>query len=115
MRHDAEILKLAFVPLARASLELSTLWICAPTRLVSDKQAFRYMLYPELNGDDEYHLMTNGSVFAPLHLPNLLMPGVDYCMENIPELGLRVFVCFFEGEYEKNSTVSFVKSPIPAF
>ncbi|KAH0952788.1 hypothetical protein HN011_011795 [Eciton burchellii] len=56
----------------------------------------KYMLYPEHNSDDEYYLMTNGSVFAPRHLPILLMPGADYCMEIIPKLGLRVFVCFLE-------------------
>lgn len=55
------------------------------------------MLYPEQNDYDEYYLMTNGSIFAPLHEPILLMPGVDYCMEIVPELGLRAFVCFLEG------------------
>ncbi|EZA62452.1 G-protein coupled receptor Mth2, partial [Ooceraea biroi] len=56
----------------------------------------KYMLYPEDNSDDEYYLMTNGSIFAPRHVPILLMPGEDYCMEVVPKLGLRVFVCFLE-------------------
>jgi len=75
------------------------------------------MLYPEQNDDDEYYLMTNGSVFAPRHLPILLMPGADYCMEVIPELGLRVFVCFLEGAYEEKSADALCRtiSPIPAF
>lgn len=55
----------------------------------------RYMLYPE-EKEDEHYLLLNGSIFAPHHIPMMLMPGKDYCMENVPELGLRVLVCFPE-------------------
>lgn len=56
------------------------------------------MLYPE-ESEDEHYLLLNGSIFAPHHIPMMLMPGKDYCMENVPELGLRVLVCFPEGIY----------------
>lgn len=58
----------------------------------------RYVLYPEATSDDEHYLLTNGSIFAPHHIPRMLKPGVDYCMENIPELGLRTLVCFPEDD-----------------
>ncbi|XP_066595523.1 G-protein coupled receptor Mth2-like [Prorops nasuta] len=54
----------------------------------------RYMLSPEDSSDDEYYLLLNGSIFAPHHAPLMLTPGVDYCMEIIPDLGLRALVCF---------------------
>lgn len=57
------------------------------------------MLYPEENSEDEYYLLSNGSIFAPHHLPMMLMPRKDYCMEVVPEIGLRVLVCFSEGVY----------------
>ncbi|KAG7209000.1 hypothetical protein KM043_015167 [Ampulex compressa] len=54
----------------------------------------RYMLYPEETSDDEYYLLLNGSIFAPHHTPTMLTPGLDYCMEVVPEKGLRALVCF---------------------
>lgn len=62
----------------------------------------KYMLEPEINNEDSYHLLLNGSIFAPQisHAPIMLMPGKDYCMEVVPESGrslessLRVLVCF---------------------
>ncbi|XP_020293030.1 probable G-protein coupled receptor Mth-like 10 [Pseudomyrmex gracilis] len=58
----------------------------------------KYMLHPEENSEDEYYLLLNGSIFAPRldHVPIMLTPGEDYCMELVPELGLRVLVCFSE-------------------
>lgn len=56
----------------------------------------RYMLEPVESSDDEYYLLLNGSIFAPNHVPSMLMPGVDYCMEVVPQLGIRVLVCFPE-------------------
>lgn len=64
---------------------------------IFDKLIFRYMLYPEETSDDEYYLLLNGSIFAPHHVPIILTPGEDYCMEVVPELGLRVLVCFPDG------------------
>ncbi|KAK2586243.1 hypothetical protein KPH14_001500 [Odynerus spinipes] len=58
----------------------------------------RYLLYPEDTSDDEHYLLCNGSIYAPHHIPRMLAPGVDYCMENIHELGLRTLVCFPEDE-----------------
>lgn len=59
------------------------------------------MLEPEKLSDDEHYLLTNGSIFAPNHLPTMLSPGIDYCMEIVPELGphnfLRTLVCAYEG------------------
>ncbi|XP_031787575.1 G-protein coupled receptor Mth2 isoform X2 [Nasonia vitripennis] len=54
----------------------------------------RYMLEPSESDEDEYYLLLNGSIYAPFHKPLMLMPGIDYCMEVAPPLGLRVFVCF---------------------
>ncbi|XP_011169446.1 G-protein coupled receptor Mth2 [Solenopsis invicta] len=56
----------------------------------------KYMLFPEESKDDVYYLLTNGSLFAPRidHVPLMLMPGENYCMEVVPELGLRALVCF---------------------
>lgn len=57
------------------------------------------MLEPEENDEDTYHLLLNGSIFAPKigHAPIMLMPGKDYCMEVVPDWGLRVLVCFPKG------------------
>lgn len=57
----------------------------------------RYILDPDESRDDLYYLMSNGSIYAPNHDPMLLQPGHDYCMETIPELGLRPLVCFPKG------------------
>ncbi|XP_067215970.1 G-protein coupled receptor Mth2-like isoform X2 [Linepithema humile] len=56
----------------------------------------KYMLDPEEDNKDEYYLLLNGSIFAPHidHVPIMLMPGEDYCMEIVPKLGLRALVCF---------------------
>jgi len=53
------------------------------------------MLDPD-ESEDEHYLLMNGSVFAPRidNVPIMLMPGEDYCMEIVPKLGLRAFVCF---------------------
>ncbi|XP_031850366.2 G-protein coupled receptor Mth2 [Nomia melanderi] len=53
----------------------------------------RYVLYPEDNKDDENSLLLNGTVFVQHNHPNMLQPGVDYCMELIPNLGLKTIVC----------------------
>ncbi|KAL0110869.1 hypothetical protein PUN28_014070 [Cardiocondyla obscurior] len=61
-----------------------------------NEAVFRYMLHPEESNEDEYYLLMNGSIFAPRidHTPVMLMPGKDYCMEVVPDLGLRALVCF---------------------
>ncbi|XP_072765955.1 G-protein coupled receptor Mth2 isoform X2 [Anoplolepis gracilipes] len=58
----------------------------------------KYMLEPEVDKKDDYYLLTNGSIFAPRisHVPLMLMPGKDYCMEAVPGRGIRVLVCFPE-------------------
>ncbi|XP_076160348.1 G-protein coupled receptor Mth2 isoform X2 [Ptiloglossa arizonensis] len=56
----------------------------------------RYILDPEENKEDENYLLLNGSVFAPSHVPSMLTHGVDYCMEIVPGVGLKTFVCFDE-------------------
>lgn len=69
---------------------------------VFDEAIFRYMLHPEESSEDEYHLLMNGSIFAPRidHVPIMLMPGKDYCMEFVPTQGLRALVCF-QGLYRR--------------
>ncbi|XP_011308923.1 probable G-protein coupled receptor Mth-like 1 isoform X2 [Fopius arisanus] len=59
------------------------------------------MLEPEVTSDDEHYLLLNGSIFGPHHIPSMLSPGRDYCMEVIPDLGLRTLVCFQEEEQKK--------------
>lgn len=58
----------------------------------------KYMLEPEEDDKDTYHLLHNGSIFAPKisHVPTMLMPGKNYCMEVVPDWGLMVLVCFPE-------------------
>ncbi|GAB1866737.1 G-protein coupled receptor Mth2 [Camponotus japonicus] len=58
----------------------------------------KYLLEPEDDSKDNYYLLLNGSIFAPKisHVPIMLMPGKDYCMEIVPGLGLRALVCFTE-------------------
>ncbi|KAL6260627.1 hypothetical protein P5V15_008147 [Pogonomyrmex californicus] len=58
----------------------------------------KYMLHPEKTSEDEYYLLMNGSIYAPRidRTPLMLMPGKNYCMEVVPDLGLRVLVCFPE-------------------
>lgn len=57
------------------------------------------MLNPEEDNKDNYYLLTNGSIFAPKisYVPDMLMPGKNYCMEIVPGQGLRALVCFPEG------------------
>ncbi|XP_014600349.1 PREDICTED: probable G-protein coupled receptor Mth-like 10 [Polistes canadensis] len=43
-----------------------------------------------------YYLLFNGSIYYPSYKPSMLMPGKDYCMEYVPELGLLIRVCFSE-------------------
>ncbi|XP_043489980.1 probable G-protein coupled receptor Mth-like 10 [Polistes fuscatus] len=43
-----------------------------------------------------YYLLFNGSIYYPSYKPSMLMPGKDYCMEYVPELGLLTRVCFPE-------------------
>ncbi|XP_015180854.1 PREDICTED: probable G-protein coupled receptor Mth-like 10 isoform X2 [Polistes dominula] len=52
-----------------------------------------FELYPINNS---YYLLFNGSIYYPSYKPSMLMPGKDYCMEYVPELGLRIRVCFPE-------------------
>ncbi|XP_011863582.1 PREDICTED: G-protein coupled receptor Mth2-like [Vollenhovia emeryi] len=64
--------------------------------IVGNPCSLKYMLHPEESSEDEYYLLMNGSIFAPRidHVPIMLMPGKDYCMEVVPEMGLRALVCF---------------------
>lgn len=66
--------------------------------IVGNPCNLKYMLHPEKSSDDEYYLLMNGSIFAPRidNVPVMLMPGKDYCMEVVPEQGLRALVCFQE-------------------
>ncbi|KAI4495107.1 hypothetical protein M0804_001308 [Polistes exclamans] len=45
-----------------------------------------------------YYLLFNGSIYYPSYKPSMLMPGKDYCMEYVPELGLLIRVCFSEDD-----------------
>ncbi|XP_011263040.1 G-protein coupled receptor Mth2 isoform X1 [Camponotus floridanus] len=60
----------------------------------------KYMLKPEEDSKDNFYLLSNGSIFAPKidHVPLMLMPGKDYCMEVVPgeKQKLRALVCFKE-------------------
>ncbi|XP_014487779.1 PREDICTED: G-protein coupled receptor Mth2-like isoform X2 [Dinoponera quadriceps] len=68
----------------------------------------KYLLEPEMDANDEYYLLLNGSLFAPHHAPVMLVPGEDYCMEivfdimdelgTLGSLGLKPFVCFAEAD-----------------
>ncbi|XP_015110799.1 G-protein coupled receptor Mth2 [Diachasma alloeum] len=70
--------------------------------IIGDPCQFKkYMLEPEVTSDDEHYLLLNGSIFGPHHMPSMLSPGRDYCMEVIPDLGLRTLVCFQEEEQKK--------------
>ena len=53
----------------------------------------RYIMEPS-ESEDENHLLLNGSVYAPYQDPIMLQPGIHYCMEIVPKLGLRTFRCF---------------------
>ncbi|XP_015179479.1 PREDICTED: G-protein coupled receptor Mth2-like [Polistes dominula] len=53
----------------------------------------RYLLSPENNVEDKHYLLLNGTIFLPDSLPRMLTPGVDYCMEVTPTLGLITVVC----------------------
>ncbi|EFN84056.1 G-protein coupled receptor Mth2 [Harpegnathos saltator] len=66
----------------------------------------KYLLDPKADDYDEYHLLLNGSIFAPQHIPTMLSPGENYCMEIVFEVdelgelvnrGLSPLVCFAEG------------------
>ncbi|KZC10681.1 G-protein coupled receptor Mth2 [Dufourea novaeangliae] len=56
----------------------------------------KYILDPENTNEEESYLLLNGSVFVPQDAPSMLQPGVDYCMEIVPNIGLKTFVCFPE-------------------
>lgn len=57
----------------------------------------RYILDPyDDKKEINYYLLTNGSIYALDHDPKILQPGVDYCVEIVPDLGLTTFVCFPE-------------------
>lgn len=60
---------------------------------------FRYILNSSEDAQDFHILLTNGSIFAREHNPKILQPGIDYCIEIIPEMGINTFVCFSEGEF----------------
>ncbi|PBC27714.1 G-protein coupled receptor Mth2 [Apis cerana cerana] len=53
-----------------------------------------YILNSSEDVQDFHLLLTNGSIFAPEHNPKILQPGIDYCIEIIPEMGINTFVCF---------------------
>lgn len=67
----------------------------------------KYMLEPEKENKDIYYLLSNGSIFAPKidHVPLMLMPGKDYCMEVVPGRGLEAFVCFKETPIENGPVI----------
>lgn len=54
----------------------------------------KYILNSSEDEQDFHLLLTNGSIFAPEHNPKILQPGIDYCIEIIPEMGINTFVCF---------------------
>ena len=54
----------------------------------------KYILEPTESEYDTNYLLLNGSVFAPHQDLRMLQPGINYCMEIDPELGLSTFVCF---------------------
>lgn len=54
----------------------------------------KYILNSSEDVQDFHLLLTNGSIFAPEHNPKILQPGIDYCIEIIPEMGINTFVCF---------------------
>lgn len=56
------------------------------------------MLEPNVNSEDEYYLMWNGTVYVPYMEPYMLTPGTNYCMEVVPSRGLTILVCFPEGK-----------------
>ncbi|XP_034182558.2 G-protein coupled receptor Mth2 [Osmia lignaria lignaria] len=57
----------------------------------------KYILNPNDTILDSNYLLLNGSVFAPYQEQMMMMnPGVDYCMEIVPKLGLKTFACFSE-------------------
>lgn len=59
---------------------------------------FRYILNPNDDNRDNNYLLTNGSIYAPNHDPKMLQPGINYCAEIVPGLGLHTFVCFSESK-----------------
>lgn len=56
----------------------------------------KYILNPNDDNRDNNYLLTNGSIYAPDHDPKMLQPGINYCAEIVPKLGLQTFVCFSE-------------------
>lgn len=56
----------------------------------------KYILNSTEDAQDFHVLLTNGSIFAREHDPRILQPGIDYCIEIIPEMGINTFVCFPE-------------------
>ncbi|XP_032672774.1 G-protein coupled receptor Mth2-like isoform X2 [Odontomachus brunneus] len=73
----------------------------------------RYPLEPEENEYDEYHLLLNGSIFAPQHVPPMLVPGEHYCMEIVFEsksdkLLLKPFICFDEDSVTKGADTKII-------
>nr|XP_050847934.1 G-protein coupled receptor Mth2-like isoform X2 [Vespula vulgaris] len=53
-----------------------------------------YLLLSENKDEIEHYLLLNGSIYLRDSIPRMMMPGVDYCMEIIPTLGLVTVVCF---------------------
>ncbi|KAL2720895.1 G-protein coupled receptor Mth2-like isoform X1 [Vespula squamosa] len=78
----------------------SGIWISGDERerfvaLVGDPCHYnRYLLLSENKDEIEHYLLLNGSIYLRDSIPRMLMPGVDYCMEIIPTLGLVTVVCF---------------------
>ncbi|XP_076627680.1 putative G-protein coupled receptor Mth-like 1 [Colletes latitarsis] len=56
----------------------------------------RLILEPEISQYEKNYLLLNGSVFMPRMEPFMLNPGVGYCMEIIPEMGLKTVLCLSE-------------------
>ncbi|XP_076303621.1 putative G-protein coupled receptor Mth-like 10 [Lasioglossum baleicum] len=63
------------------------------------------MLDPDKYRNEKNILLLNGSVFAPDEEPSMLEFGVDYCMENLPGIGLKTFVCLPEITTEEDPSV----------
>ncbi|XP_023318351.1 uncharacterized protein LOC106649816 [Trichogramma pretiosum] len=56
-------------------------------------ERLKYILDPVQFTDDSYYLLSNGSIFAPNYVPFMFEPGVDYCIEEIPGIGISVIIC----------------------
>ncbi|XP_076233349.1 G-protein coupled receptor Mth2 [Calliopsis andreniformis] len=53
----------------------------------------RYILEPDNENDGGNYLLLNGSIFGRHLEVSMLKPGVDYCMETISGVGLKILGC----------------------